>query len=232
MIDKAITVNDNLVHDIGIDYRDFAGILFTYTQGTVVSHNELYNLPYSGIATGYGWGTNDAGGNSDYKARAAGDLYLYQPLYANPTIAMNNAVTANYLHEMQLQMNDGGCHYHLSANPGTVVSQNYCEGKGSGLAGVVWGEYEDEGSAYVTITKNVYANFGYYVTANANAANDTGHLTFTDNWGSSASPGLGGPGNTVSGNVAISGDNFPSDAQAVVKSAGLEPAYVALKANP
>jgi hypothetical protein len=232
MIDKDIAVNDNLVHDVGIDYRDFAGILFTYTQGTVVSHNELYNLPYSGIATGYGWGTNDAGGNSDYKARPAGDLYLYQPLYANATIAMNNAVTANYLHAMQLQMNDGGCHYNLSANPGTVVGQNYCEGKGSGLAGVVWGEYEDEGSAYVTITKNVYANFGYYVTANANAANNTGHLTFTDNWGSSASPGLGGPGNTVSGNVAISGDNFPSDTQAVVTAAGLEPAYAALKANP
>ncbi len=47
-------------------------------------------------------------------------------------------------------MNDGGCHYNLGFQPGTVVTQNYCEGKGSGLSGSYWGEYDDEGSAYVT----------------------------------------------------------------------------------
>ncbi|HVT09648.1 MAG TPA: hypothetical protein VHO67_19440, partial [Polyangia bacterium] len=232
LIDQNITLKDNLVHDIGIDYRDFAGLMFTYTQNVVVTHNEVYNVPYSGIASGFGWGTNDAGGNADYKTRSTGNLYKYQPLYATGTVAMNNTISANYVHLMQLQMNDGGCHYHLSATPGTMVTQNYCEGKGSGLSGTIWGEYEDEGSAYVTITKNVYANFGAYVTANANASNNTGHLTFTNNWGSSANPGLGGPANTVSGNVAISGDNFPADAQAVVSAAGLEAAYADLKTNP
>jgi hypothetical protein len=232
MVDQNMTISNNLVHDVGIDYRDFAGIMFTYTQKVLVTHNEIYNVPYSAIASGYGWGTNDAGGNSEYKTRTTGNLYSYQPLYANPTIAMNNTISANNLHQMQLQMNDGGCHYHLSANPGTVVTGNFCEGKGSGLSGTIWGEYEDEGSAYVTITKNVYANFGSYVTANANASNNTGHLTFTNNWGTSANPGLNGPGNTVMGNIAISGDTFPADAQAVVSAAGLEAAYADLKMNP
>jgi len=215
-----------------VDYRDFAGLMLTYTQNVVVTHNEVYNLPYSGISSGLGWGTNDAGGNNDYKSRATGDLYLYQPLYVSATVAKNNTISANYVHQMQLQMNDGGCHYNLSASPGTIVTQNYCEGKGSGLAGVIWGEYEDEGSAYVTMTKNVYANFGAYVTANWNASNDTGHLTFTNNWGPSAGPGLAGPGNVVSGNIAITGDTFPADAQAIVNAAGLEAAYADLKANP
>ncbi len=229
LINQNITLKDNLVHDIGIDYRDFAGLMFTYTQNVVVTHNEIYNVPYSGIASGFGWGVNDAGGNNDYKSRPTGNLYKYQPLFATGTVAMNNTISANYVHLMQLQMNDGGCHYNLSANPGTMVTQNYCEGKGSGLSGTIWGEYEDEGSAYVTITKNVYANFGSYVTANWNSNNNTGHLTFTNNWGSSASPGVNGPGNTVSGNVAISGDNFPADAQAIVSAAGLETAYADLK---
>jgi hypothetical protein len=131
-----------------------------------------------------------------------------------------------------LQMNDGGCHYNLGFQPGTVVTENYCEGKGSGLSGTYWGEYNDEGSAYITETKNVYANFASYVTANANASNNTGHITFTNNWGSSASPGLGGPNNTVSGNIAISGDTFPADAQTIVSAAGLEPAYAGLKSTP
>jgi len=231
MVDHDMLINDNLIHDIAIDYRDFAGIMFTYTQKVTVTHNEIYNVPYSGIASGLGWGTNDAGGNNEYKSRATGNLYAYQPLYQNGTIAMNNTISANSIHQMQLQMNDGGCHYHLSANPGTIVTENFCEGKGSGLSGTIWGEYEDEGSAYVTITKNVYANFGSYVTANANANNNTGHLTFTNNWGTSANPGLGGPGNTVMGNIAISGDNFPPDAQTIVSAAGLESAYADLKTS-
>ena len=232
LVNQNLTIKDNLVHDVGIDYRDFAGIMFTYTTSAVVSHNELYNVPYSGIATGLGWGTNDAGGNNDYKTRATGNLYLYQPLYASATTAKNNTVSANYVHQAMLQMNDGGCHYNLGFQPGTVVTQNYCEGKGSGLSGTFWGEYNDEGSAYITETKNVYANFGAYVTANANASNNTGHITFTNNWGSSASPGLNGPSNTVSGNIQINGDTFPADAQTIVNAAGLEAAYANLKTNP
>ncbi len=232
LVNQNITISDNLVHDVGIDYRDFAGVMITYTQSATVSHNELYNLPYSGINTGLGWGTNDEGGNNDYKTRSTGDLYMYQPLYTTPTTAKNNMVSANSVHQAMLQMNDGGCHYNLGFQHGTVVTNNYCEGKGSGLSGTYWGEYNDEGSAYIVETKNVYANFGAYVTANANASNNTGHITFTNNWGSSASPGLGGPANTVSGNVAISGDTFPSDAQAIVNAAGLEAAYADLKTNP
>ncbi|HEY6478348.1 MAG TPA: right-handed parallel beta-helix repeat-containing protein [Polyangia bacterium] len=232
LIDQNITIKDNLVHDIGTDYRDFAGVMFTYATNAVVSHNEIYNVPYSGINSGLGWGTNDAGGNNDYKSRSTGNLYQYQPLYANPTTAKNNMVSANYVHQGMLQMNDGGCHYNLGFQPGTVVTQNYCEGKGGGLSGTFWGEYNDEGSAYITETKNVYANFGAYVTANANASNNTGHITFTNNWGSSASPGLNGPSNTVSGNVQISGDTFPADAQTIVNAAGLEAAYADLKNNP
>ena len=232
LVNQNVSIKDNLVHDIGIDYRDFAGIMFTYTTSAVVSHNEVYNVPYSGIATGLGWGTNDAGGNNDYKTRATGNLYLYQPLYANATTAKNNMVSANYVHLAMLQMNDGGCHYNLGFQPGTVVTQNYCEGKGSGLSGTYWGEYNDEGSAYITETKNVYANFGAYVTANSNASNNTGHITFTNNWGNTASPGLNGPGNTVSGNIQISGDTFPADAQTIVNAAGLEAAYADLKTNP
>ena len=236
LIDQNITVKDSLIHDVGIDYRDFAGLMFTYTQNVVFSHNEVYNLPYSGINSGFGWGTNDAGGNNDYKSRAQGDLYKYQPLYANPTIAKSNQIVANSVHQGMLQMNDGGCYYNLSASA-TTVTQNYCNGLGSGLSGTYFGMYADEGSAYITITKNVFASFGALATANANASNNTGHITFTNNWVSSTSPNpsLGGPGNTVSGNISISGSQlsgFPADAQTVAGAAGLEAAYADLKTNP
>jgi len=236
MIDQNITVKDNLVHDVGIDYRDFAGLMFTYTQNVLLSHNEVYNLPYSGVNSGYGWGTNDAGGSNDYKTRPQGDLYKYQPLYTNPTIAKNNQITANSIHQGMLQMNDGGCYYNLSASA-TTFTENYCNASGSGLSGSYFGMYADEGSAYITVTKNVFASFGALATANANANNNTGHITFTNNWVSSSSPnpGLNGSGNTVSGNISINGtqiSGFPADAQTVANAAGLETAYADLKTNP
>jgi hypothetical protein len=97
--------------------------------------------------------------------------------------------------------------------------------------------YADEGSANIIVTKNVFASFGALATANANANNNTGHITFTNNWVSSSSPnpGLGGSGNTVSGNISISGSQisgFPADAQTVANAAGLETAYADLKTNP
>ena len=234
MIDQNMTISDNLIHDVGTDFRDSVAILFTYTQKVVVSHNETYNLPYSAIASGFGWGTNDAGGNSDYKTRPLGDLYKYQPLYANPTVAENNTISGNYVHNAMLQMNDGGCHYHLSANPGTTVTNNYCNASGSGLSGLFIGDYEDEGSAYVTVTNNVFASFGEWVFANANASNNTGHLTWTNNW-VSGNPSIQGPSEVNTGNVAISGSQvsgFPTNAQTVANAAGLEAAYADLKSTP
>jgi len=232
LINQNMTIQDNVIHDIGIDYRDFAGLMFTYTANVVVAHNEVYNLPYSGIASGLGWGTNDAGGNNDYKTRAQGDLYLYQPTYASATTAKNNTITANYIHQAMLQMNDGGCHYNLSANPGTIVSNNYCNASGSGTSGLFIGDYEDEGSAYLTITKNIFASFGEWVFANSNAANNTGHLTWTNNWVSGNPSNSGGPGEVTSGSVTITGSQisgFPADAQAIANAAGLEAAYASLK---
>ena len=236
MIDQNITVKDCLVHDVAIDYRDFSGLMFTYTQNVVLSHNEVYNLPYSGINSGYGWGTNDAGGSNDYKTRAQGNLYKYQPLYTNPTIAKNNQIEANSIHQGMLQMNDGGCYYNLSASA-TTFTQNYCNGSGSGLSGSYFGMYADEGSANIIVTKNVFASFGALATANANANNNTGHITFTNNWvsASTPNPGLNGSGNTVSGNISINGSQisgFPADAQTVANAAGLEAAYADLKTNP
>jgi hypothetical protein len=231
LINRNITINDNLIHDIGIDYRDFAGAMITYTENVVLSHNELYNLPYSGINSGYGWGTNDAGGNPRYITKPDGDLYDYQPMYVNPTTAQNNTISANYIHDAMLQMNDGGCHYNIGFQPGTLVTANYCEGKGSG-PGTIYAEYDDAGTRYITETKNVYANFPQYVFVHVPPADNAGYVTFINNWGPAVPGMFDGPGNVEYGNVAFTGDDFPPDAQAIVNAAGLEPAYADLKTNP
>lgn len=228
MVVRDVAIANNLVHDAGVDYRGSAAILFTYTQKVVVSHNEVFNLPYSAIASGYGWGSNDAGGSDEYANRG---LYRYQPRYTTATTAKDNRVEGNLIHHAMLQMNDGGCHYNLSANPGTVVTLNYCNGAGSGPSGAYNGYYADEGSRFLTITRNVFTAFGTWGFQNANASNRTGDLTVTGNWVSGSS-NFSGRGDVVSGNTPVDAASLPADARAVVDGAGLEAPYADLRTTP
>jgi len=215
MTDSGITISNNVIHDVAIEYRSHAGILMTYTAGSSITHNEVANLPYTGIAVGYGWGANDPGGSQDYIDRG---LYNYQPRYATATIAANNHVTANFVHDVVQQMTDGGAFYNLSASPGTTVDQNYFRSTNGWL-----GMYFDEGSRYVSASNNVLENVGTWAYTQAWANNNTGNLTLTNNWTTSSTTNVttGSRGNTNSGTVVVSGGGWPSGARAVMAAAGV-----------
>jgi hypothetical protein len=216
MVNREITVSNNLVHDAAIDYRSHAGILVTYTADSVVSHNELYNLPYSGINIGYGWGANDAGGSQDYVDRG---LYDYQPRYSTATIAKNYRVEDNYVHDVVKSMTDAGGFYALSALPGSTVNRNYIKNTGGWL-----GLYFDEGARYLSASNNVFENVGTWAYTQEWSNNNTGNLSIIDNWTTSSTTNIknGTRGNVNSGNVVVSNGNWPSGARTVMASAGIQ----------
>ncbi|MER6497708.1 right-handed parallel beta-helix repeat-containing protein, partial [Streptomyces griseorubiginosus] len=226
MTNKNITLSNNLIHDVAIDYRDMSAILLTYVNGATVSHNEVYNLPYSGLTIGYGWGVNDPGGSQDYANRG---LYDYQPVYSTPTTAANNHITDNYIHDIMQQMNDGGCLYTLSDSPGSTFERNYCHTNNN-----YFGFYHDEGSRHFTDTNNVFRNVGEWAHENANSTNNTGALTVQNNWTSNSSTDItdGNRGNVVSGTVVVSDGNWPSGARTVMNNAGIQPQYRPLTTDP
>ncbi|WP_309148977.1 DUF1349 domain-containing protein [Streptomyces griseorubiginosus] len=221
MTNKNIVIKNNLIHDVALDYRDNDAILATYTTNSEISHNEVYNLPYSGINLGAGFGVNDPGGSQDYLNRG---LYNYQPVYNTPTTATGNKVVANYVHDFLQSMNDGGCIYTLSANPSSAIDQNYCT-NGPNFNGM----YFDEGSRYISAANNVF-NVGPYAHQNATSTNNTGNFTLTGNWVTRDGDVTdGNRGSVVSGTVIVTGGAWPSGAQTVMNAAGLEPAYQYLK---
>jgi hypothetical protein len=227
MTNQNITLSNNLIHDVALDYRDMSSILVTYVNGATVSHNEVYNLPYSGLTIGYGWGTNDVGGSQDYVNRG---LYNYQPTYTTATTAANNHVTDNYIHDIMQQMTDGGCMYTLSASPGSTFERNYCQNSGS-----YFGFYHDEGSRNFTDTNNVFRNSGSWAHENSSSTNNTGALTLTNNWTNNSSTNItntNGRGDVVSGTVYVSNGSWPSGAKTVMDSAGIQPLYRPLTTDP
>ncbi|WP_043633231.1 ricin-type beta-trefoil lectin domain protein [Nonomuraea candida] len=214
MVNRDITISDNRIHDLGLDHRGVVSVLTTYVTGADVSHNEVYNLPYTGMSIGYGWGANEPGGSAHYAGRG---LYDFQPRYTTPTTASGNRLVGNYVHDVMRQMTDGGCIYTLSWNPGAVISDNHCL-RTNGWFGV----YFDEGSRYYTVRNNVLSNTGTWATANYWYGENMGDFTVTGNWSTNGATNVtdGDRGNVVNGNVTVADGAWPAAARAVMAAAG------------
>ncbi|MCX5757734.1 MAG: right-handed parallel beta-helix repeat-containing protein [Candidatus Hydrogenedentes bacterium] len=136
----------NDIHDIGIEYQDSVGVFAGYVRDTVIAHNHIHDLPYSGVSMGWGWGEADTG--------AGGYPTPYK--YETPTPAANNRIEYNHIHDVMRQRNDGGGIYMLGNQPGTVIRGNHIHDNhvGGGPGGI----YLDEGSGFIEIVGNSVYN--------------------------------------------------------------------------
>ncbi|MFL6115995.1 MAG: ricin-type beta-trefoil lectin domain protein [Catenulispora sp.] len=211
-----VTLTNNLVSGVAEDYKDMSGILSTYVTHADIEHNEVSNLGYDGIDSGWGWGMNDAGGSQDYVNRGT---YNYQPIYSTPTTLKNTVVSYNKVHGTKKIFHDGGSIYTLSADPGATLNYNYIYDNHNTV-----GLYLDEGSRYETLTNNVIQDAGVWAFTNANGSNNTSDSTFSTNWynGGATQVATGSPHNNVlTGNVQVSGTNWPAAAQQVINNSGV-----------
>jgi hypothetical protein len=218
MIDRDITIRDNLVTDVAKDYKDNAGILSTYVTHAVIDHNEVAHLAYDGIDIGWGWGANDPGGSQDYRNRG---LYNFQPVYTTATTLRDTVVSNNLVHDTKRVFHDGGSIYNLSANPGASTRGNYIYNNHNTV-----GLYLDEGSRFVNLSNNVVQEAGVFAFTNASSTNNTNDNTLATNWfNTGATQVATGPphNNVLSGNVQVSGA-WPTAAMQVMAQAGIEPA--------
>jgi len=146
--DKRSIVKDNhisnsIITKIGQDYCGSIGIFYGYTDGTVISHNEISWVPYSGISGGWGWGLVEPGASN----------YESPVIYHTPSTCRNNIVEANNIHHIMLQRRDGGAIYMLGSQPGSVIRDNVVHDDGPGCFG---GVYFDEGTAGIEVTGNAF----------------------------------------------------------------------------
>jgi len=160
---RDIVISNNLVRTVSQHYREQAAILVTYASGAVIWHNDVSGAPYDGIDIGWGWGANDPGGNAAYFTPSRG--YYDQPgnlVYDTPTTLRDIVVVGNRVHDVKQWFPDGGAIYHLSADPGALIAENYIYDVKDGIA-----MYLDEGSRYVTLRNNAIGNVGVWLNLNS-----------------------------------------------------------------
>ncbi|MDV6331001.1 right-handed parallel beta-helix repeat-containing protein [Asticcacaulis sp. 201] len=221
-----ILIANNLVQNISQDYHEQAGIMVTYATGATVIHNDVSEAPYDGIDIGWGWGANDPGGSPAY--RTANRAYYDQPgnlVYNSPTILRDTVVFANRVHKVKQSFPDGGAIYHLSADPGALIAENYVYDVPGGIA-----LYLDEGSRYITVRNNVVSNVGVWLNLNSQdnlAPRRTAMDNIAkDNWYNSGvrhGSWTDYLNNQFLNNAAVKGEAWPEDAKAVISRAGIQP---------
>ncbi|MEU0969933.1 discoidin domain-containing protein [Streptomyces sp. NPDC005917] len=206
------TITDNYVHHVGVEYTGAVGIWAGYARATTITHNEISDLPYSGISFGWaGWHTN---ANTPW---------------TNPNIQADNVISHNVIHNVMAVRQDGGPVYTNgpqghTLEHGLTIQDNVTFGnKNTNFA-----YYNDEGGAYIVMDGNVqYADSGSF----NGGCSTTGHIVvknsyrvgplnryvcdnvgtdFVDGGGNTLVPSIPGPG------------TIPDQ---VLAGAGLEPAF-------
>lgn len=99
-VPKDNRVSNNHVHDCGVEYYGATGIWLGFTQRSVIAHNLVHDLPYSGISVGWQW-------NPD------------------PSPCRENVIENNHVFDVMNRLCDGGCLYTLGFQVGTVIRGNH-----------------------------------------------------------------------------------------------------------
>jgi|GEM_PF-4188302 len=135
-------VSDNLVEKCGAEYFDAVGIFMRYGSFNTFLHNEVRDLPYTGVSIGWGWGGQGAAPMRD------------------------NWCDLNHVHHVMKTLKDGSGIYTLDDQNDDLGTTNYLHigqnnvhditlstyvTPGAGAAGI----YLDQGSNHIRVERNV-----------------------------------------------------------------------------
>ncbi|UJF34298.1 carbohydrate binding domain-containing protein [Paenibacillus hexagrammi] len=129
LVMRSNDVVNNYFYNLGVEYRSAVAIFASYPQDMHITHNEIANLPYSGITIGWGWGEYDT---------------------SNRGVRIEN----NYIHNVMLTLNDGGAIYTLGTSYDMQIRGNYLKDQEHDQSAI----YFDQGSSWITAEDNVVEN--------------------------------------------------------------------------
>ena len=127
-------ISQTLIEDCGKQFYGALGIWCGLVEGTVIEHNEIRDLPYTGISVGWLW-------------------------TAEPTPCRENTIHANHIHHILNKLSDGGGIYSLGLQPGSRITNNLIHDVrvNAGRAESN-GMFLDEGTKEVLVENNIIYN--------------------------------------------------------------------------
>ncbi|HIW57939.1 MAG TPA: discoidin domain-containing protein [Firmicutes bacterium] len=195
------SVGDSIVHntidEVATEYKEMVGIGALLPQYITIAHNDVYNLPYTGINLGWNWSDVDHG-------------------------MTHNMVYQNKIINTCMLLQDGGGIYTLGRMDGdSLFYYNYIKNvemsewaPWDNLMGI----YFDNGSCYKKAQANVFDNTVYAF----QAYNPPNHDNYFEGNYYNCPKGLSSIGSSsAKRNIPFTGDNIPEEAQRIIDAAGV-----------
>lgn len=183
-------IYNNYITAIGEFNYGAPGIQTYYTDNVDIAHNYIYDVPYTGIALGWGW-----------------------TVYPDSVTSKNNKIRNNVIDNFTLINMDGGGIYTLAQQPGSVISGNYIKNQNNVYGAI----YPDNGSANYTVSGNVLENvwLSFFI-----YSNDKKNLVFDGNYSTTSVMENYGVNCSVTNTTYFVPGNMPLEAKAIVDAAG------------
>lgn len=128
-----ITLSNNLINDVANEDWGCVGVGAGFVKDVTIEHNDISDVYYSGISLGWGW-------------------------TRQRNLMENNRIVANKIHRYAKEMYDVAGIYTLSAQPGTIISDNdidsIYDAPYAHLPHHWFYLYTDEGTSGVTVKNN------------------------------------------------------------------------------
>jgi hypothetical protein len=132
-VTSGLIISNNLVTQVTNEDWSCVGIGAGYVKETTITHNEIADVSYSGITMGWGWSKTT-------------------------NVMKNNKITGNSIHHYGKHNYDVSGIYTLSAQPGTLIIENYVDSiyraPYAHLPSHWFYLYTDEGSSGITVKNN------------------------------------------------------------------------------
>ena len=97
---KNFDVTNNYIHNTGVDYFNSCGLSVGFAANVTISHNEIFDIPYSGISIGNGWNCR----------------------FTN--VQKNMKIKNNFIHDFMKDVYDGGAVYTVGNSGASVDKPN------------------------------------------------------------------------------------------------------------
>ncbi len=154
-----VTVQNNYITRIGQEYMGSLGLGVYIAKNVSLLHNDIKDVPYTGISVGWNWHSG-----------LIGD-YAYG----------GHRIIGNRIDTIGLERKDGGQIYTLGNLSDTEISENYLINSND-----YGGIYLDSGSSYVNVERNVVEKCQHWLFLNTTSGKDSlisGNYSDMDNLG-------------------------------------------------
>ena len=146
-------IDNNIITDAGHEQPCGVGIALFHTRDNKVTHNEIFDILYSGISVGWVWGYNKTAASKIPVLAENGEMTFVEMPLESPSV--RNQILYNHVHHIGWgELSDMGAVYTLGESEGTKVCNNVIHDVLSYDYGG-WGLYTDEGSTGVEMSNNL-----------------------------------------------------------------------------